>query len=273
MNANTLIIAGMHRSGTSMISQWLNRCGLNIGQNLMSAGTGNADGHFEDLDFYRFHKDALVANDLCKTGFVTKPVDKLSPYYSERLQRLIAFKKHLNDQWGWKDPRTCLFLSHYRKLLPDAYYLNVIRDYRSTVSSMIHRDFAAYESKYRARPWLSRQVWSKIRRPIKMAEFYRERSAFYLQVWLRYNEEILKNIQMLPANRFLVIDHRNLFEHDKEVFTQLKNDWNFDLSYCDFKNVFKENLLSKVVDVERYISDKCLISKAVRLEEMLRQYI
>lgn len=176
-------------------------------------------------------------------------------------------------QWGWKDPRTCLFLSHYRELLPGAYYLNIVRDYRSTVSSMIHRDFADFETKYLIRPWLSKTVWLKIRRKKRMDKFYRERAAFYLQIWITYNEQILKNIQTLPASRFMVVDHRGLFEHDKEVFDQLKNNWNFDLSYFDFKKVFKENLLSKVVDIEQYIADNNLIKKAAKLENMLRQHI
>jgi len=92
-------------------------------------------------------------------------------------------------------------------------------------------------------------------------------------VWIRYNEEILKNIQTLPSGQFMVIDHRNLFNRDKEVFDQLTASWNFDLIYCDFKSVFKENLLSDVVNVDDYIADQQLIKKALRLEELLRQHI
>jgi len=56
MATNTLIIAGMHRSGTSLISQWLNRCGLNLGENMIGASSGNVEGHFEDIDFIAFTK-------------------------------------------------------------------------------------------------------------------------------------------------------------------------------------------------------------------------
>lgn len=273
MNTNTLIIAGMHRSGTSLISQWLNKCGLNLGNTLLGASTSNRDGHFEDVDFYRFHIDTLTANNLAETGFITKPVKSLSDYQKEKLKRIIDFKNHINGQWGWKDPRTCLFLSHYRELLPNAYYFNIVRDYRSTVSSMLHRDFMGYEEKYLKRAWLSKQIWLKIRRPRRWLKYYREHAGLYLQVWLRYNEEILKNIQTLPAGRFMVVDYHNLFEQDKEVFDKLKDNWHFDLTYCEFKKVFKGDLLSKVADVDVYIADKQLIKKALRLEEMLKQYI
>lgn len=273
MPNKTLVIAGMHRSGTSLISQWLVRCGLNLGNTMLGASASNRDGHFEDLDFYRFHADTLSAQKLAESGFITEQTKPLSFYQKEKLKRIIDFKNHVNGQWGWKDPRTCLFLSNYRELLREAYYLNIIRDYKSTVSSMIHRDFGEHEAKYLIRPWLSKQVWLKIRRARKMHQFYQERAGFYLQVWLHYNQEILKNIQTLPSNLFMVVDHHDLFEHDKEVFDQLRDKWHFDLTYVDFKSVFKENLISKVVDVDNYIADKQLIKKAIRLEEMLRQHI
>ncbi|AMR33135.1 hypothetical protein A0256_17785 [Mucilaginibacter sp. PAMC 26640] len=271
--ANTLIIAGMHRSGTSLISQWLNRCGLNLGDDMLGASSGNLDGHFEDLDFLRFHSDILDANNLANSGFTTKSIELLSPRQKEKLQWIIDFKSQTQGQWGWKDPRTCLFLLHYREFLPGAYYLNIVRDYKSTVSSMIRRDFMEFEAKYLIRPWLSKQVWLKLRRARKMNKFYHERAAFYLQIWLSYNEEILKNIQTLPASHFIVVDHRDLFEYDKKVFNHLIENWKFDLTYCNFSTIFKKNLISKVINVDSYIADKDLITKARRIEKVLRQHI
>ncbi|HJT73097.1 MAG TPA: hypothetical protein VJ720_03740, partial [Chitinophaga sp.] len=62
MNNKVLVITGMHRSGTSLITQWLYRCGLHVGDNFMGAGIGNEDGHFEDLDFYNWHRNILNDN-------------------------------------------------------------------------------------------------------------------------------------------------------------------------------------------------------------------
>jgi hypothetical protein len=50
----------MHRSGTSLISQWLSHCGLHLGERLLGPGIGNAEGHFEDLDFLEFHEQILA---------------------------------------------------------------------------------------------------------------------------------------------------------------------------------------------------------------------
>jgi hypothetical protein len=273
MNNNILIIAGMHRSETSLLSQWLNRCGLNLGEQLLGANIGNIEGHFEDVDFYRFHEDTLESNHLPKSGLIASTVPELSTYQKEKLKSIISFKNKMNRQWGWKDPRICLFLAHYRELIPDAYYLNIIRDYKSTVSSLISRDFKCYESKYLTRNWLLKGIWKNLRRGKKLRKFYLEQSEYYLNVWITYNEELLKNIQNLPDDRFMVVDHQKLYEDDKYIFSKLKNTWNFSLKYYDFKKIFKENLLSRVIDIDPFIKDKTLLEKAQNLQKELKKYV
>ena len=56
MASKILIIVGMHRSGTSLITQWLYRCGLSIGNKLAPADIGNVEGYFEDSDFLKLHE-------------------------------------------------------------------------------------------------------------------------------------------------------------------------------------------------------------------------
>ena len=60
MNNKVLIVAGMHRSGTSVIAQWLQRCGLCLGENLLGPAIGNNEGHFEDTDFVFLHDILIV---------------------------------------------------------------------------------------------------------------------------------------------------------------------------------------------------------------------
>lgn len=58
----TLLILGMHRSGTSLITHWLYRCGLEIGDTLFGPGLGKSEGRFEDVDFYNLHLEILREN-------------------------------------------------------------------------------------------------------------------------------------------------------------------------------------------------------------------
>ena len=63
-NQCTIVITGMHRSGTSLTASLLQSAGLNLGDRLMEAtATGNPlKGYFEDLDFVEFH-----ANTCCRS--------------------------------------------------------------------------------------------------------------------------------------------------------------------------------------------------------------
>jgi hypothetical protein len=260
----------MHRSGTSLVSHWLISCGLNLGDMLMGASIGNVEGHFEDMDFYRFHEDTLSANQLSKCGWTTKPINTLSVYQKERLKSIIGFKNKISGQWGWKDPRTCLFLSHYRDLIPDAYYLNIARDYQSTVSSMIIRDFKHYETKYDKRSRVKKYIWKNFRREKHLKKFYADLAEFYLKVWLAYNEEILENTEHLFHDQYMFVDYLNLYKNDREVFNVLKNGWHFDLKYNDFKKIFKENLLNKPVNIDPLIGDQSLLDRARAIEKRLK---
>jgi hypothetical protein len=273
MDNKILVIAGMHRSGTSLISQWLYQCGLNLGDKLLGAGIGNAEGHFEDVDFLKFHEEILMDHQLPSNGYIVNELEPLSAYQKQKLKGIIGFKSKLSNQWGWKEPRTCLFLDFYQELIPGAYYLMIIRDHQSTISSMLQRDFKGIETKYLGRGWLSRQVWTFFRRNRRKEKFYHLQSALYLQVWITYNECLLKCMQMLPASKYVVTDYSLLHQLDTKVFNHLANKWNFILDYTAFGKVYKEKLISDVVDIAKYINDKKLIDKARHLEKEIRSYI
>lgn len=176
----------------------------------------------------------------------------------------------MNSQWGWKDPRTCLFLASYRKLLPDAFYLNVIRDYRSTVSSLIRRDFAHYEKKYLARGSFQRFIWTNFKKVQRKRKFFRQLTVYYLRIWIAYNEEILKNMEVIPDNKYIVIDHQALQSHDKQIFDILVDSWGFQLKYTDFNQIFKSSMLNPADEIDSFVKDETLLEKAKTLEAKLQ---
>ena len=269
MNNHVMIVAGMHRSGTSLISHWLNSCGLNLGETLLGPDIGNIEGHYEDVNFYCFHEYTLAANNLSRFGFISHPAPALNHYQQEKLKSIISFKNSTTTQWGWKDPRTCLFFASYRQLLPDAFYLNVIRDYTSTVSSLIRRDFEHYSTKYLTRGWLQCFIWGNFKKAGRKRKFFRQLTAYYLRIWIAYNQEILNNIETLPDDKYLTIDYLGLVDHDKEIFAII-NDWGFDLKYCDFKSIFKSTLMTQVDDIDHFVKDDALLQTAKALEAKLK---
>jgi hypothetical protein len=273
MQSQTLIIAGMHRSGTSLITNWLSRCGLEIGERLLGSGTGNVEGHFEDMEFLKLHKDILEKNSLDESGLVDAKEIELSPYQLANLETVIKIKQQLYEQWGWKDPRTCLFLDTYNKLLPEAKYLVIMRDYNAVINSLLKRDFNVIDKKYLARNYFSRQAWLHLRRKRRVAKFYAEHAETYLKVWINYNEEILRTLKKLPADDYLVVDYEMVLGKDEQIINFLKEKWQFNLNYYDFSQVYKGDLMSKANDIDPFIDTKTLLVKAQYLQLRLNHYV
>lgn len=272
MDSKILVIAGMHRSGTSLISQWLQRCGLNLGDRLLGPAQGNLEGHFEDLDFLRFHEETLKAHQLSDFGFVDQPVTDLSAYEKAKMEGLIHFKSSLYPQWGWKEPRTCLFLDGYLEIIPDACYLVIVRDFNATVSSLIKRDLRDIDKGYLSKNWFSRQNWQKLKREKRHRQLFYQSAEFYLKIWINYNEILLKTIGNLSADQYAVVYHNELCESDTtKLFNKLVDQWGFLLQQIDFKEVYNKTLLTGSVDISAYIQDKDLLKKALALSIELKK--
>lgn len=263
----------MHRSGTSLITDWLGRCGLQIGERLVGSGVGNIDGHFEDLEFLNLHEEILNMNNLLPSGLVDKANVELSPYQLEKLKGIIKVKQQLYDQWGWKDPRTCLLLNTYTQLIPGAKYLVIARDFNAVVNSLIKRQFVLVDEKYMARDYFSRLVWKYIRRARRERVFYAQHAESFLKVWINYTEEILATLKKLSSDDFLVVNYDLLLEHDQSVFVLLTEKWKFALNYYDFKRVYKSSLMHTTNDIEHFISTKSLLIKAEYLQICINQYM
>ncbi|HEY9195227.1 MAG TPA: hypothetical protein VIM77_03150, partial [Mucilaginibacter sp.] len=234
---------------------------------------GNVEGHFEDIEFLKMHEEILTDRNLPSSGLTVEHVAEFTIYEKEKLKSIIKVKQQLYDQWGWKDPRTCLFLDVYKELLPDACYLVILRDYQSVVSSLLRREFKWVDNKYMARKYFSRLMWTKFRRARHMVQFCNEHATEYLKVWIAYNQDILKCIETLPHDAFVVVNYSMLKDGDEQVFEYLKNKWNLALKYSRFKDIFKENLIGPDIDLNQFITDKTLVSQAIALQDKLKGYM
>ena len=274
MPQKVLVIVGMHRSGTSLITNWLEKCGLQVGERLEVATESNIDGHFEDMEFRTLHEEVLISKNLPSSGLV-ESIDNahLSVYQQEKLKCIIHVKNKLYPQWGWKDPRTCLFLDTYRQLLPGSKYLVIVRDYQSVISSLLKRDFLEVDKKYMSRKWLSRQVWTFFRRTRRRQRYYNENAEHYLKVWLIYNQQILKAVKNLAPEDYLVLNYNVLEKSDDEVFNFLTNNWQFSLTHFKFKQIYKQSLMNNAKNIDALIKDATLIAKADYIQGRLQLLI
>lgn len=267
-----LVIVGMHRSGTSLITQWLYRCGLFIGNNLFPPDVGNVEGHFEDSDFLAIHQKFLVRKNCIYTGFIDRSFPKLVASEKQELKDLIENKNKANKEWGWKDPRTCLFLDAYHELIPSAYYLVIVRGYHSTVNSMLTREYGIHMKKFRTKKGLSRLKWILFKKK-SLEEIFEKYAEHFLKIWIYYYEQIWHHIRSLPEKKYAVVHYSCLVQNDKDVFARLKDEWQFSLDYLPFTHVYKKELLSEIRDVKQYIKDKELITKANQIEAEFKRFL
>jgi hypothetical protein len=143
----------MHRSGTSLVASAFRAAGIDVGSDLLGADEGNPRGHFEDRDFVRLHEEMLGATgETWLTGTPGRSSD-VRPDLVARAQALVAARSEI-DQWGWKDPRTLLFLDLWDALLPEPRYLFVYRHPVDVVLSLARRG-----TELRTTPWLFLRSW------------------------------------------------------------------------------------------------------------------
>jgi hypothetical protein len=273
MLTQPLIITGMHRSGTSLVTQWLYKCGLNVGEDLMVANSGNEQGYFEDNDFVGLHETLLALEDLPATGLTDRHLPPLSPERLLIISRLLNYKNDLNNQWGWKDPRTCLFLPVYRQLVPHARYIVVYRDYRVCVNSLIQRMLKDEKARYcNSGKRYATQKWKWYKRKRVLNSLLHRHTEQFLKVWIRYNEEILLHLQSLDTEQYRVLDYQSLLADDRQVFDHITRQWNFNLFYTPFSQIYSNTLMSRDASIDAYITDKQLFTVAEELAHTLKAY-
>ena len=150
-----VVVVGMHRSGTSLTASILGSSGVHLGDSLVPAGHGNAEGHFEDLEFVDLHRAALEAFGHDPEGWDEVVLDHLPDALEARARALIDARAS-RPFWGWKDPRTALFLPFWERLLPEAKFVFVYRNPWEVIDSLYRRG----DRRFRHDPVAAARLWT-----------------------------------------------------------------------------------------------------------------
>ena len=140
-----ILILGMHRSGTSFLANLMQSLGVFIGDDLVGAQKGNPRGHFEARPMLEFHQRLIAARTSGKRKafdedmLVQEPLsqDLSEEERAEAVSLIEAMRRP--GPWGWKEPRTCLFLDAWLDLLPGSRLLLVYRHPLEVQQSMLRR--------------------------------------------------------------------------------------------------------------------------------------
>ena len=168
----------MHRSGTSLMASFVEKIGINLGNNLLPGNYGNPAGYFEDGDFVEFQRSLLKSCCDRKTaGFPdwgwteSESLDREKlQTYAEAAGKLLASRENNSGIWGWKDPRTSLTLEFWHQRIPNPRYLLVYRFPWDVADSILRLNIPGFQE----RPDYALRIWSYYNR--HLLEFYRQHS-------------------------------------------------------------------------------------------------
>lgn len=139
-----VVVAGMHRSGTSLVASLVGAAGVWMGDRLLAADRNNRHGYAEDIDFLDLDRDILGATTPADDGghpdWGWTEHDRRSreglDAFAARADALVARRVQDGRRWGWKDPRTTLLLDFWHARLDDPSYVLVYRSPWDVADSM-----------------------------------------------------------------------------------------------------------------------------------------
>ena len=215
-----LIVAGMHRSGTSLVAAMLASLGVDMGGRQLAADRNNRRGYFEDLAFLTLNRRMLAA--------ATPTDDRGHPDWgwteSERLDAnaFAAFReeaqalveRQAQGAWGWKDPRNTLTLDFWASMLPDARYVLVYRQ-----------------------PWAVADSMQRLG-----AEVFLQHPEYAYSIWRFYNRRLLE-FHLRHAGRSMLLSAEALVRRPGAIFTLLRDRFDLEVEQCAPATVVDPELL------------------------------
>lgn len=120
-----VIVLGMHKSGTTLISDVLHQSGFEMVEKDLEFGYD--DGNKMEREETRLLNIELLRaeNSLSYKTTACLDIQSVSPNQWARGRRIV--KRQAGKQWGFKDPRTLLTLKFWSRIIDDAAFVGVFR--------------------------------------------------------------------------------------------------------------------------------------------------
>ena len=133
-----VVILGMHRSGTSVLTRTLHEAGLDLGSGLLNdSRRDNLEGHWESIEVTRINERLLEIS-----GGSWRRLPPVVRGDGETEGRMKAFIQSFDGRplAGWKDPRTTATFPLWKPLLREYRLVAAVRHPESVARSLEVRD-------------------------------------------------------------------------------------------------------------------------------------
>ena len=132
----TLIILGMHRSGTSCITRIFNLCDVYLGKALMKEQLDNPEGFWENSLVFELNEKILKQSG----GSWHNPPDKLKITFFDKLSMLAILYSSRGRVLGIKDPRMLITWKVWEPLINEYCIVGIFRHPLSVAKSLEKRN-------------------------------------------------------------------------------------------------------------------------------------
>ena len=225
-----IFIAGLHRSGTSLLCRILSSFGFSFPGPLFDSDDDNPTGYYENTDLVALHRQWFsgLPDDAWRDWGLSqsRPLSSLGCF--EWYQQALAFLQKCADQrsnsastqglpfWALKDPRATLLLPFWRESSGQKLLLMAV---------------------YR-RPWDASNALMRIG-----FSLFRERPDLILDAWFAYNKALLNFIKAFPHQSILLASDR-LPDSPAQLLSLLNQRWDLGLETVEVhQDLFAPNQL------------------------------
>ena len=209
-------VCGMHRSGTSLFARFLHVSGVDMGERLHVDLRTNPYGHYEDEDFLTLQRQELARAFGGEDYRVAEPFEPSERFRSEA-RALLERRSGTTTRWGWKDPRTTLFLDHWLEELPGLQVVALLREPRGVLDSLARR---------------TRSTWSP------------RRKGHLLRVYAHHNEELARVARRVPE-RLRIVPLEPLIARPEPFLADLSAFLGLSLEPARFRELFDPGAMDR----------------------------
>jgi len=212
-----IMIAGMHRSGTSLLALILQSLGLSLGNTLLESDVNNPDGYGEDISLVKIHQE-LFQRSLGEANSTTnrrgwpdwgwtERVDFSSSHqtdsqWEDEARAYIKAREDSScDMWGFKDPRATLLIDRWLCISDGLKVVAVYRD-----------------------PWSVVDALQRVQPPV-----FAQNPEWGLAIWCSYNKSLIRFARQYP-HRCILIHSSALVSSPESIILELSSRWNWPLA-------------------------------------------
>jgi hypothetical protein len=178
------VILGMHKSGTTLVSQILHRSGIRMGEGTDVDGDYDRGVFFERSDARELNQHIIGFGDPAHEHPAPRDL-RFGEAERERMREIVRACEASGESWGFKDPRTCLTYPLWRRELPAHRVI------------LVHRSLEEVFSHFWRNERTAGVTWNTVR------------------TWCDYNERALKAAELDPAAALLVCYERLMTQDDE----------------------------------------------------------